>query len=606
MCGIVGFIDKEKIKGRTIKNMTNRIAHRGPDGEGYYADEYIALGHRRLAIIDEKNGSQPMISEDKKLIIVYNGEIYNYKELREELIRKSYTFKTNSDTEVLLNSYKEWGYKVVEKLRGMFAFAIWDKENKTLYCARDNFGIKPFYYYKNEEVFMFSSEVKSFLEHPKFNKELNKELLGPYLSFSFTPTNETFFKGVYSLEPGCVMIVKDNEIKIKKYFEINFYEKQQDFNEAVNNISKAVTESINYHKIGDAEVGAFLSSGVDSSYIVSVAKPNKTYTIGYELGKYSEINYAKELTNSLGLENTSKKLDSKEYIKSIPKILYYMDEPICDPSAISLYFLAEMASKDIKVIMSGEGADEIFGGYNTYKTELDFKLYNKLPYPIRYILANVFSRLPEFKGRNFIIRRGRKLEDEYIGVSRMCSEREVNKIMSFENVIDNKLITANIFKEFKNKSDILKMQAIDMKFWLVRDILLKADKMTMANSIEARVPFIDKEVFEVSKSLPENYKISKTETKIAFRSSAKRVIPNKAYEKKKLGFPVPLREWMKEEDIYNDIKNTINQDFVKDFLNQKYVLRLLEEHKKGKKDNYKKIWAVYCFIKWYEVFFINT
>lgn len=402
------------------------------------------------------------------------------------------------------------------------------------------------------------------------------------------------------------MTVKENEIKIQRYFDIDFYEKPQNFNEVVDNISKTVRESINYHKIGDVEVGAFLSSGVDSSYIVSVAKPNKTYTIGYELDKYSEIDYAKDLTDFLGVNNTSMKLNGKDYIESVSKILYYMDEPICDPSAISLYFLAKMASKDIKVILSGEGADEIFGGYNTYKEGLTLKIYNKIPYWIRHIFATISSKFPEFKGRNFVIRRGRKLQEQYIGVSRLCYEREVNKIMSYENIIDNKLITASIFKEFKNKGNVLKMQAVDMKLWLVRNILLKADKMTMANSIEARVPFIDKEVFNVAKSLPESYKISKTETKIAFRNAAKRDIPNRAYEKKKLGFPVPIREWMKDNDIYNELKNTIKQDFVKEFFNQKYVLKLLEEHKRGKKDNYKKIWAVYCFIKWYEVFFINT
>lgn len=603
MCGIVGFLDGEKIKEQTIKKMTNKISHRGPDGEGYYADEYIALGHRRLSIIDKQSGSQPMISEDKKLIIVFNGEIYNYKELRKDLIKKKYTFKTNSDTEVLLNCYREWGYDVVNKLRGMFAFAIWDKDDKTLFCARDNFGIKPFYYYQNEDVFMFSSEIKSFLEHPKFIKELNKDILGAYLSFSFTPTNETFFKGVHMLEPGCMMTVKEGNIRIHRYFNVNFYEKKQSFDEAVNNISKSVRESIKYHKISDVEVGAFLSSGVDSSYIVSVAKPNKTYTIGYDSDKYSEIKYTKDLTNFLGITNISRKLSKEEYMKDIPKILYHMDEPICDPSAISLYFLAKMASNDVKVIMSGEGADEIFGGYNTYKEELNLEIYNKIPYPIRYVLASIFRKLPEFKGRNFIIRRGRKLEDTYIGVNKIFSDKEVSKIMSYKNEKENKSITESVFRNYKNKNDILKMQAIDMKFWLVRNILLKADKMTMANSVEARVPFVDKEVFDMAKSLPVSYKISKSDTKIAFRSAAKKDIPNDSYKKKKLGFPVPLREWMRDEDVYNEIKGTINQEFVKEFFNQKYVVKLLDEHKKGKKDNYKKLWAVYCFIKWYEVFF---
>ena len=605
MCGIVGFLNGKENKQKIIKGMTDKIIHRGPDEEGYYIDENIALGHRRLSIIDIDNGKQPMFSKDSNLVVVFNGEIYNYRELKKELEKLGYDFRTNCDTEVLLYGYEEWGEELPKKLRGMFAFAIWDKKNKNLFCSRDHFGIKPFYYYKNDKTFMFASEIKAFLEHPDFEKILNKDLVGPYLSFSFTPTNETLFKGVYALEPGTSLNFKDNKITIKKYYELDFKEKNSDYKQTVDKIEEVIDDSVKHHMISDVEVGSFLSSGVDSSYIVSFARPNKTYTIGYDLNQYSEIKYAKNLTKELGIENISTKITKEEYMKTVPKILYYMDEPSCDPSAISLYFVSKEAVKDVKVVMSGEGADEFFGGYNTYREEVDLKLYNKIPFKIRHILASIFEKLPEFRGRNLIVRRGIKLEEEYIGVNKIYSEKERKKVISFNDNIRNKDITKTIFDKFKDKNNIIKMQAIDIKYWLTKDILLKADKMTMANSIESRTPFVDKEVFEIASSLPLEYKISKTNTKVALREAAKKSIPNEAYKKKKLGFPVPLREWMREDDVYNEIKNTINQEFVKEFFNQKYVLKLLEEHKKNKKDNYKKVWVIYSFIKWYEVFFLN-
>lgn len=580
MCGIVGFISNKENKEIIIKKMSDRIKHRGPDEEGYYIDKYIALGHRRLWVIDLENGTQPMKSENGNIVVIFNGEIYNYLELKEELENCGHVFKSNCDTEVLIHGYEEWGADLPKRLRGMFAFAIWNKKANTLFCARDHFGIKPFYYYQNEEVFMFASEIKSFLEHPDFKKTLNKELLGPYLSFSFTPTQETFFKDVYCLKPGTSLEFKKNKIEINTYYDLSFEEKYEDYQEIINRISNVMKDSVKHHMISDVEVGSFLSSGVDSSYIVSLAKPNKTYTVGYESPQYSEIEYAKNLASRLGIQNISKKITKEEFLNEVPQILYYMDEPSADASAISLYFVSQLASKDVKVVMSGEGADEFFGGYNTYREEVDFKWYNKIPFKIRKILGSIFEKLPEFKGRNLIVRRGNRLEDEYIGVNRIFSLKERKKVLNFDDTIKDKDITKPVFNQYKNKSDIIKMQAIDIKYWLQRDILLKADKMTMANSIEGRTPFIDKEVFNIASSLPLEYKISKLNTKIALREAAKKDIPSKAYEKKKLGFPVPLRDWMKDDKIYREIKKTICQDFVKEFFKSQYVLRLLNEHKK--------------------------
>ena len=605
MCGIAGFINDKKDKKKIIKDMTDRIIHRGPDAEGFYIDDNIALGHRRLSIIDLKGGDQPIYNEDKSIVIIFNGEIYNYLELKDELIKKGHKFKTKCDTEVLVHGYEEWKEDMPKKLRGMFAFAIYDIKNKELFLGRDNFGIKPLYYYENNNTFMFASEIKSLLVHPDFKKELNKDLISPYLSFSFTPTKETLFKGVYRVDPGTTLLIKDGKVKTKRYYHLSFDIKDDKYENVVDNIDKLMKDSVNKHMISDVEVGSFLSSGVDSSYLVCLAKPDKTYTVGYSNKKYNEIEYAKNLTKELNINNTSKVITKEEYLNIIPKIMYYLDEPTSDPAAVALYFVANLAAKDVKVVLSGEGADEFFGGYNTYHNEFDLSWYSKVPYFIRHAIAKVCSHLPEVWGINFLVRRGMKLEDNYIGVSKVFSERETKKFVNVKSKYQNKDITREVYDEFKDKDNVTKMQAIDINFWLIKDILQKADRMTMANSLEGRVPFIDKEVFSYASSLPFPYKVTKENTKVALRDAAKKVVPTEAYKKKKLGFPVPLRAWMKEDDFYKEIKRAFNTSISKELFNNKHINKLLDDHYNDKKDNYKKVWTIYCFLKWYEVYFEN-
>lgn len=601
MCGIAGFIGKDKNKKKIIKAMCDRIAHRGPDAEGFYVKGDVALGQRRLSIIDIEGGKQPMFSEDGKLVIVFNGEIYNYKELKKEL--KEYPFQTESDTEVLIYGYRKWGYDLPNHLRGMFAFALYDMEEKTLFCARDHFGIKPFYYYYNDGTFMFASEIKAFLDHPKFEKKFNESLIAPYLSFSFTPTTETFFEGVKRLDAGNYLIYKDGQINIERYFDLTFPIEEKDYDKTVEEIGKVMDDSTRHHMISDVEVGSFLSSGIDSSYLVSLAKPSKTYTVGYDIPRYNEIDYAKDLTDKLKINNTSKKITKEEYMKVLDKIMYHMDEPASDPAVVALYFVANLASKDVKVVLSGEGADEFFGGYNYYREEVDYSFYNKIPFFIRHGISKFCSLFPPVRGINFLVRRGEKLEDSYIGVNKVWSDKEIKKLLKTPVTIQNKEITKPVFDKFKGQSNIVKMQAIDINFWLMKDILQKADRMTMANSLEGRVPFVDKEVFKIASSLPLNYKVTKVNTKVALRDAAKKVIPNESYKKKKLGFPVPIRDWMREDDVYKEIKKTFNSKVCKKYFDKDLLIKMLDEHKNGKKDNYRKVWNVYCFIKWYNVFF---
>lgn len=602
MCGICGIIRKGDNKD-IIKKMNDRIMHRGPDGEGYYIDGDVAFGHRRLSIIDLSTGDQPIYNEDNSVVTVYNGEIYNYLELRGELESLGHEFKTKSDTEVLVHGYEEWHTDLPKHLRGMFAFAIYDKNRNEIFLARDNFGIKPLYYANMNDSFMFASEIKSFLDVPDFKKEFNEEILETYLEFSFVPTNETFFKGVYRLDAGCSLLYKDEDIKINKYFKLDFKEDKMSFADAVKNISDVMEDSVKRHLIADVEVGSFLSSGIDSSYIVSLAKPHKTYTVGYENKKYDEINYAKDLADKLGIKNESKIIKKDEYLDAIPKIMYHLDEPTSDPAAISLYFVAKLASRDLKVVLSGEGADEFFGGYNYYREEVDYKFYNKIPFCIRHAIGKVAGLFPEVRGFNFLVRRGEKLENSYIGVNRNFSEKMARKVLRKNYELKAIDVTKDVYNEFKDYSNIDKMQAIDINFWLMKDILLKADRMTMASSIEGRVPFIDKEVFSVASKLPFDYKVTKENTKVALREAARKVIPTDAYKKKKLGFPVPIREWIKDGAFKEDIEKTINSDVANKYFNVKFLNKLFNEHLSGKKDNYRKIWTVYTFIKWYQVFF---
>ena len=603
MCGIAGFVGKEKNMKKVLKGMTDRIKHRGPDAEGFFVRDGVALGQRRLSIIDIEGGKQPMFSHDGNLVVVFNGEIYNYKELKKEL--KNYPFQTDSDTEVLLYGYQEWGKDLPNHLRGMFAFALYDIQEKTLFCARDPFGIKPFYYYQNHGTFMFASEIKAFLDHPKFEKKFNEKILPAYLSFSFTPTTETFFEGVKRLDAGCTLTYQNGEIDIARYYKLEFPIEKKDYKKTVKKIGEVMEDSVEHHMISDVEVGSFLSSGIDSSYLVSLAKPDKTYTVGYDIPRYNESDYATDLASKLGIQNKQKKISKEEYMETLDKVFYHMDEPASDPAVVALYFVSKLASEDVKVVLSGEGADEFFGGYNSYREEVDYSFYNKIPYFIRHAIAKLCLHLPPIRGINFLVRRGMTLEENYIGVNKVWNEREVKKLLKIPVTLKNQKITKPVYDEFKGESNLVKMQAIDIHFWLMKDILQKADRMTMANSLEGRVPFVDKEVFQVAASLPLEYKVTKENTKVALREAAKKVIPTEAYKKKKLGFPVPIRDWMRDDDVYQMIQKAFTSKVAVKYFDTKKLLRMLEEHKNHKKDYYRKIWNVFTFIRWYQVFFEN-
>lgn len=603
MCGFVGFVDKEKNKKKIVKDMAELIKHRGPDSDGYFCDDDVALGFRRLSIIDLNNGTQPIYNEDNTKVIVFNGEIYNYQEIKEELIAKGHTFKTNTDTEVILHGFEEYSEALLNKLRGMFAFVIYDTNNKELFAARDFYGIKPFYYYLNDDEFLFSSEIKSFLAHPNFKKELNKEMLESYLTFQYSVGEDTFFKNVYKLRPGHYLKYKDQKLEIKQYYELKFEaDDTKTLDEWEKGIREHLDDSIKAHKISDVEVGSFLSSGVDSSLIATLSDVDKTFTVGFENKNYSEIDYAKDLSEKIDTKNISKVITKEEYFDSISDIMYYMDEPLADPSCIALYFVANIASQNVKVSLSGEGADEIFGGYNIYSEPYTWSWYYKIPYPIRKLIGNCASLFKHKRGINFLIRRGQKLEDRYVGNALIFNNKEVKKILAYKPIKNGyQNITKPYYEKVKDKDDVTKMQYIDFNFWLIGDILLKADKMSMANSLEVRVPYLDRVVIDYARHLPTKYKVDKNTTKKCFRKVANEVLEDKVSNKKKLGFPVPIRNWIKEDDIYNKIKTRFLN--ASEFFNTSEIVKLLDDHKNGKYDNSRKVWTIYIFLVWYDRYF---
>lgn len=605
MCGYVGFTNKIDDANQVLQNMMNKIIHRGPDSAGEYIDEDIALGFRRLSIIDLEQGSQPLFNEDNSMVLVFNGEIYNYKTLREDLITKGHSFKTHTDSEVLIHGYEQYGKDLLNKLRGMFSFIIWDKNKKEFFGARDYFGIKPLYYAKMDTTFMFGSEIKSFLEHPSFNKQLNTDALENYLTFQYSPTYETFFKGVYKLPPAHYFVYKNGKLNIKRYWEIDFNaDENKSMDYWVDEISKTFEDSVKAHKISDVEVGSFLSSGVDSSYVSCVADVDKTFTVGFSNEKYNEISYAKNLSEHINVENINKLISPKEYWDSLPEIQYFMDEPLADPAAVALYFVCKLASEKVKVVLSGEGADEIFGGYKIYREPTECKAYSAIPRFLRRGLGGIASKMPDVRGVNFFVRRGKDLQERFIGNAYMFSEKERKDLLKIKtNAKSPMQITKPFYDKVSNKDEVTQMQYLDLHLWMTCDILLKADKMSMANSLELRVPFLDKKVMELAQKIPYDCRITKENTKVALRKAAEKVMPKQTADKEKLGFPVPIRVWLKEDQYYNMVKDTFLSDVSKKYFNTDILVNLLDEHRSGKRDNSRKIWTVFMFITWYNQYF---
>ncbi len=616
MCGFVGFIDENDQTydhRAVIVAMADAIAHRGPDSEGYFEDGRAALGFRRLAIIDLAGANQPLYNENRSLVLVFNGEIYNYRELRRQLIAAGHAFSTQGDAEVVLHGFEQWGEGVLDRLRGMFAFALYDTATGELFCARDAFGIKPLYYAAEGDRILFGSEIKGLLAHPHARRSLNERRLAHWLCMEYLPDEETLFEGVRKLPAGHWLRWRNGRAERGRWFVPRFApDAGRSLKESAEAIEAALRESVAAHAIADVDVGCFLSAGVDSSLVAQEAArimEARTFTIGWGEGRFSELEATATFARATGLPNEGRILGAEQFFASVPAVQYAMDEPLPNPSAVPLYHLCAMAAESVKVVLSGEGADELFGGYPYYQECLAFAPYMMVPAPARRALAAAARHLPEgTHGRRFLMRGAHPLPERYIRLEYNFPWAEALDLLAPELGARCAAaptpweLAAPLFAEIE-ADEITAMQTADILTWMQQDILLKADKMSMASSLELRVPFLDREVFALASTLPVSQRVGRRETKIALRAAAARTLPQATAAMPKQGFVTPLAQWLRKDPWREQVHEVLNSERARRFFRTDRLNALLDEHQRGPRSHMKKIWSAYCFLIWHEQYF---
>ena len=613
MCGFVGFTGHVENDERVLKAMMDRIVHRGPDMGGTHIKDGVALGFRRLSILDlTEAGAQPMGNEDGSVFVVFNGEIYNFQELRAELEAAGHTFHCDADTEVLVHGYEEWGEGLGDRLRGMYGFVVHDMRSGKLFGARDIFGIKPFYYYQTADGdLLFGSEIKSFLEHPGFEKAVNKKALRPYLTMQFPATDETFFAGVYKLPAAhCFTFdIAAARMDVRRYWDADFSDDDsKTFDEYVEECDRVVHESVAAHRIADVKVGSFLSGGVDSSYIAACLMPDKTFSVGFDYKDFNETNYAKELSDKLVIENFRKMVTADEFFEVLPQIQYHMDEPQSNLSSVPLWFLAQLAAEQVTVVLSGEGADELFAGYAYYEDVPSLARFKRVvPRGIRRALGRFVADKPYFKGRNFLLKAAEMPEKWFTGQAFVYRPDEIDDIVrpEYAGGPDAFELCAPVYDRVQDFCDLSKRQYLDMNMWLPGDILLKADKMCMAHSLELRVPFLDKKVMEFAQHIPARFRVNENGNKQVVRHAANRVLPDEWATRPKKGFPVPLKFWLREQKYYDYVKEYFTAPWAEEFFDTSKLMQMLDDHFEGRALNQRKIYTALTFLIWYKRYFID-
>jgi asparagine synthase (glutamine-hydrolysing) len=601
MCGFVGIWNKTGNNFPVdINTVSGTFCHRGPDDASFADLGEAILGFRRLTIIDlSERGRQPMVNEDGTVTLVFNGEIYNYKPLREELINKGHVFKSDTDSETILHLYEEEGEECVKKLRGMFAFCIHDKKKNQFFGARDRFGIKPLFYTESQDYFALASEAKAFLEIPGFTPRVNTAALPHYLTFQYVPEPETMFEGVYKIPPAHTFTWRDGVLTMKRYWRVEFKPREDvPFEEFLEGTRQVMRESVRLHTQADVPWGAFLSGGIDSTVIVGLLRelgPVSTFSVGYEDEAYSELSDAAESARYLGTDHHEYRIPPEEFWNYLPKLVWHFDDPVADPAAISLFFVARMAKKNITVTLSGEGADEVFGGYGIYRESKDLRPLSQLPRPL---LKAAHSMMPGFMpGKNYVRRAGTPIEERYFGNAFIFSEAEKRALLKQKDFPPATVVTAPLFKEAAAYDDVQKMQYIDLHTWMVGDILVKADKMTMANSLELRVPYLDHHVFEFAATIPTKFKLKDRLTKITLRQAFADLVPPSAVNRPKRGFPVPTRVWLRGP-LAKDVAALLDDPALDEYFDRAYIRKLMEDHLAGRADNSRKIWTLVIFALW--------
>lgn len=606
MCGFIGILSSRETVEEEFNKRLSLIKHRGPDEQCTASLGPARFGFQRLSIVDLQDGSQPMYDSEKKLLLVFNGEIYNDRQLRSQLKEEGVRFQTASDTEVILHLYKKYKERCLDYLRGMFAFCIWDDTEKQLFAARDPFGIKPFYYRDEDEVFSFASEIKCLQTAAQISP--SSEALQHYFTFQYVPEPHSLTPHVKRLQPGHLLWKKEGKPAVTRpYFRIIFAPEKGDRNNKIKKIQEALENSVSMHLRGDVPVGAFLSGGIDSTVIVALAKrlhPDIiTFSAGFSSGDYQEIPAAQKAAEALGVKNEAVYISPHDFIRELPRIVWHMDDPLADPAAIPLYFVAQLASRKVKAVLSGEGADELFGGYLIYREPIDLRWFQYLSPQMKSFLIQMAKRLPErLKGKNYLIRGCTPLVDRYAGNAKIFTGAEKERLLKQnDKQLPYQKVTKPIFEKVQNMDETTKMQYLDIHTWLTGDILVKADRMTMAHGLELRVPFLDLEVFDVASRLMSDEKICGKMTKYLLREAVKDWIPESIWQRKKLGFPVPLKQWLREE-LYDWARERLVESRGILEIDTDFSLNLLEAHARGKGDFSRKIWTILIFVLWHQVY----
>ncbi|MDQ3475416.1 MAG: asparagine synthase (glutamine-hydrolyzing) [Actinomycetota bacterium] len=616
MCGLVGFLSFDGQAKDRLDDITEALGclhHRGPDDRGVWSDDNVVLGFNRLSIIDVDGSPQPLPYAEGRYRILFNGEIYNYVELRAELTREfGATFATEGDTESILAAYHFLGEDCVDRLRGMFAFVIWDAVERKAFGARDPFGIKPLYVAGDSLGCYVASEKKALLQLLGAESGgVDHRALQQYLTLQYVPEPASMHEGIRRLESGTCFSVVDGEITTRRYFDPDFAVRPvraRDRADLYSRIRETLDDSVRVHMRADVTVGAFLSGGIDSTAIAALAKQYNpdllTFTVGFERQGYSEVDVAAESAAAIGVEHITRVVTAEEFAEAVPAIVWYLDDPVADPALIPLWFIAREARKHVKVVLSGEGADELFGGYNIYREPLSLAAFGKLPQRVLRGLAALSERIPAgVRGKDLLRRGSIPLEQRYYGNARIFRDEELGFLRTYDSGVSITDLTAPLYEKTRARGydDVTAMQYVDLFTWLRGDILVKADKMTMANSLELRVPFLDPEVFAVASTLPVNERVTRETTKYALRQALRDVVPAQIFNKRKLGFPVPTRLWLADE-LHDWARSIIVESQTESLIVRTDILAMLEAHRRGPIDFSRKLWTVLVFMIWHGIF----
>jgi asparagine synthase (glutamine-hydrolysing) len=615
VCGLIGFLSADGDAASVAAAVEGSLAdmrHRGPDEGGVWTDDDVVIGFRRLSIIDIDHSHQPLPWLGGRYHLIFNGEIYNYLELRERLAREfGAQFETDGDGEAIVAGYHYLGEKFVRELRGMFAFLIWDSHERVLFGARDWFGIKPLYTYADDRGVFFASEKKSLLDvaSPDARSDVDTTALQHYLTLQYVPEPASMHRAIGRIESGMYFVAKPGEpVRPRRYFHPDFAIKPvSDEDKLFREIAEALEDSVEKHMRADVTVGSFLSGGIDSTAVAALAKRHNpkllTFTTGFERPGYSEIDVAAESAAAIGVEHITKVVSPDEMMQALPLIVWYLDDPVADPALVPLYFIAREARKHVKVVLSGEGADELFGGYTIYREPISLRAFDRLPGGLRRGLGTLSTRIPEGTRGKDLLRRGSiGIEERYYGNARIFRPDEMQGLYKgFDPSVSYMDVTRALYASTTHLDGSTRMQYVDLFTWLRGDILVKADKMTMANSLELRVPFLDTEVFAVGSSVPTNLKITRDTTKYALRRALEQIVPAHVLNRPKLGFPVPIRHWLKDE-MYDWARSIITESQADALFDLQAALALLDAHRAGPHDYSRKIWTLLVFLTWHGIF----